>query len=214
MLDAQVDSTEENKQTQQQLLQMINHLKIFHDQQQCHDYVTSFSSQDRLVLIMKSVVTRTKNLIDQINADQKGRTKTEEPLSITIFNATCIADQPTIGLNGHFAHSHLLIDVLLQIESTNKDKNRLITLYKQHFHNNNKYLATVDEFEREHSSNKVLRMQNIDVLFLLRFVINDIYQQLKQHQCQSAVRVHRGQVMSTDELEILRRSIGELISIN
>ena len=51
-LDAQVDSTEENKQTQQQLRQIINHLKTFHDQQQCHDYITSLSSQDRLVLIV------------------------------------------------------------------------------------------------------------------------------------------------------------------
>ena len=62
--------------------------------------------------------------------------------------------------------------------------------------------------------NKALRIQNIDVLFLFRFVINDIYEQLKQHQCQSTVRAYRGQVMSNDELEILQRSIGKLVSIN
>ncbi|CAF1196075.1 unnamed protein product, partial [Adineta ricciae] len=63
---------------------------------------------------------------------------------------------------------------------------------------------------------KALRVQNIEILFLFRFVINDIYRQLKQHQCASPspVRVYRGQMMSSDELEILRRSTGKLISIN
>ncbi len=43
--------------------------------------------------------------------------------------------------------------------------------------------------------NKALRVQNIEVLFLFRFVIVDIYQQLKENQCQSSVRVYRGQVL-------------------
>ncbi|CAF0880744.1 unnamed protein product [Adineta ricciae] len=271
-LDAQIDSTEENKQTQQQLRQIINHLKTFHDKQQCHDCVTSLSSQDRLVLIVsgqygrelvpqihslrqvsaiyvycmnkqaheqwansftkvKSVTTRTKDLIDHIKADQKSRAKTEEPLSINIINATGTSDQSTTELNGHFLHSLLLIDVLLRLKPDDKDKDQLITLCKQHFHDNHSELAFVDEFKREYSSdralwwysrpsfvykmlNKALRVQNIEILFLFRFVINDIYRQLKQHQCASPVRVYRGQVMSSDELEILRRSTGKLISIN
>ena len=92
-------------------------------------------------------------------------------------------------------------------------------------------LALVHEFENEYSSdkalwwytrdsflykmlNKALRVQNIDLLFLFRFVIGDIYQQLKQNQCQSPVRVYRGQVISNDELNTLQQSIGEFISIN
>jgi hypothetical protein len=62
--------------------------------------------------------------------------------------------------------------------------------------------------------NKALRVQNIDLLFLFRFVIGDIYRQLKQYQYQSPIRVYRGQVMSNDELNHLRQSIGEFISIN
>ena len=62
--------------------------------------------------------------------------------------------------------------------------------------------------------NKALRVQNIDLLFLFRFVIKDMYQLLKQYQCQSSVRVYRSQVMSSDELNTLQGSIGELISIN
>ena len=79
-------------------------------------------------------------------------------------------------------------------------------------------LVFVREFEKDYRSdkalwwytrdsflyrmlNKALRVQNIDLLFLLRFVIGDIYQQLKQ-------------VMSIDELNTLRQSIDNLISIN
>ncbi|CAF1098451.1 unnamed protein product [Adineta ricciae] len=270
-LDAQVDSIEENVKTEEQLRQVINHLKTFHDKKQCHDYVTSLSSQDRLVLIVsgqygrelvpqihslrqvsaiyvycvnkqaherwansftkvKRVITRTKDLINHIKVDQKSRAKTEEPLSINISNATGTSDQSTTEINGHFLYS-LLIDVLLRLKPNDKDKHQLITLCKQHFHDNHSELALVGEFEQEYSSdkalwwysrrsfvykmvNKALRVQNIEVLFLFRFVINDIYQQLKQHQCASAVCVYRGQMMSSDELEILRRSIGKLISIN
>jgi len=38
--------------------------------------------------------------------------------------------------------------------------------------------------------------------------------QLKQYQHQSSIRVYRGQVMSIDELNTLRQSIHNLISIN
>jgi hypothetical protein len=62
--------------------------------------------------------------------------------------------------------------------------------------------------------NKALRVQNIDLLFLFRFVIADIYRQLTQNQCQSSVRVFRGQVMSADELNLIRQSVNEFISIN
>jgi len=94
----------------------------------------------------------------------------------------------------------------------------LIQLCKKEYENNPKELVFVGEFEKDYRSdkalwwytrdsflyrmlNKALRVQNIDLLFLLRFVIGDIYQQLKQ-------------VMSIDELNTLRQSIDNLISIN
>ena len=94
----------------------------------------------------------------------------------------------------------------------------MIQLCKKEYENNPKELVFVGEFEKDYRSdkalwwytrdsflyrmlNKALRVQNIDLLFLLRFVIGDIYQQLKQ-------------VMSIDELNTLRQSIDNLISIN
>jgi tetratricopeptide (TPR) repeat protein len=62
--------------------------------------------------------------------------------------------------------------------------------------------------------NKALRTQDIELLFRFRFLINDIYEQLKQYQCRSSMRVYRGQAISRDELKILQKSIKKLISIN
>jgi len=180
---------------------------------------------------IKSVIVELNDLIHVIKQDQQSRVKIEEPLSINIFNVANKADQSTTGLNGNFVHSLLLIDVLIRMKSIESDKKQLIQLCKKKYENNQKELEFVREFEKDYRSdkalwwytrdsflykmlNKALRIQNIDLLFLLRFVIGDIYQQLKQYQHQSSIRVYRGQVMSIDEFNTLRRSINNFISIN
>ena len=62
--------------------------------------------------------------------------------------------------------------------------------------------------------NKALRVQNVQLLYLLRFFIRHLQQQLAQSQCSSPVRVYRGQLMSNDELEGLRNSNGRLLAMN
>jgi len=272
-LDAKVNANEDNRRTQLKLREIINHLKTFDDQNQCHQKILSLSPQDRLVLIVsgrcgrqlvpqihhlrqvssiyvycmdkkaneqwakdfikiKSVIVELKDLIHVIKQDQQSRVKIEEPLSINIFqNSTNKKDQSTTGLNGNFVHSLLLIDVLIRMKSIESDKQQLIKLCKNEYQANNAELILVCEFEKDYRSdkalwwytrdsflyrmlNKALRIQNIDLLFLFRFVIRDIYQQLKLYQQQSPIRVFRGQVMSIDELNTLRRSINNFISIN
>jgi len=272
-LDAKVNTTEDNRNTQLKLREIINHLKTFDDQDECHQRILSLSQEDRLVLIVsgrcgrqlvpqihhlrqvssiyvycmdkkanelwakdfikiKSVIVQLKDLLYVIKQDQQSRVKIEEPLSINIFKTgTNKADQSTTGLNGNFVHSLLLIDVLIRMKSIESDKQQLIQLCQKEYENNQKELEFVREFENDYQAdkalwwytrqsflyrmlNKALRVQNIDLLFLLRFVIGDIYQQLKQYQHQSSIRVFRGQVMSIDELDTLQQSIDNLISIN
>ena len=258
-VDPQVNETEDNRNAQFELKQIINHLKTFDDQNQCHQKILSLSQEDRLILIVsgrcgrqlvpqihhlrqvssiyvycmdkktnelwakdffkiKSVIVQLKDLIRVIKQDQQSRIKIDEPLSINL-------------LNGNFIHSLLLIDVLIRMKSIESDKQQLIQLCKKEYENNQKELVFVGEFEKDYRSdkalwwytrdsflyrmlNKALRVQNIDLLFLLRFVIRDIYQQLKQYQQQSPIRVFRGQVMPIDELNTLRQSINNFISIN
>ncbi|CAF3995019.1 unnamed protein product [Rotaria sordida] len=64
-LDAEVNTKEENKHAQKRLRSIINHLKTFHDQKECQQYITSCSAQDRLVLICSGRLS--KELIPQIH---------------------------------------------------------------------------------------------------------------------------------------------------
>lgn len=177
------------------------------------------------------MVNQLNILINRIRIDQQGRAKVEDPLGFNILNDSNNPDKSTTGVDGHFIHSLLLIDVLIRMRTIEKDKKELIKYCKNIYKGNNTELDLIHEFKHEYTSakatwwysresfvyrllNKALRVQNIDSLFLFRFVITDIYQQLKQNQCQTPVRVYRGQVMSNDELNSLKGSIGKLISIN
>lgn len=62
--------------------------------------------------------------------------------------------------------------------------------------------------------NTFLRIQNIDLLFFLRFFIRDLEQQLKQHKCASYLHICRDHLISIDELQVLKDSVGQLIPIN
>ena len=59
------------------------------------------------ILLKLSVIVQLKDLIHVIKQDQTNRVKTEESLTINIFNATNKTDQSTTGLNGNFVHSLL-----------------------------------------------------------------------------------------------------------
>lgn len=124
-----------------------------------------------------------------------------------------------------------MIDCLLRLKPNPTNKLELINVCRKFYENNPQQLNLIKEFEDNYTStkaiwwytkdsflyrllNKALRIQNIDLLFLFRFIIYDIEQQLKQNQCTSTIRAYRGQLMSNDEINQLKTSIGEYISIN
>ena len=66
-LDAHVNIEKENRHAQKQLRKIINHLKTFDDEVQCEQYISTISSQDRVVLIVsgrlgQSIVPRIHHL--------------------------------------------------------------------------------------------------------------------------------------------------------
>lgn len=161
----------------------------------------------------------------------QNRNQTSEVLSFHIFNTNESPEQSTTGLNGQFLHAQLLIDCLLRLKSTSVDKNEFLEMVYNEYQGNSSVLTIIHEFERDYSSeralwwytretflyrllNKALRVQNIDVLFLLRFFIQDLRQQLDQYQCSSSILVYRGQLMAKEELNLLKNSIGEFIAMN
>jgi tetratricopeptide (TPR) repeat protein len=171
------------------------------------------------------------DLINEIKIDQKNRAKIDEPLSMNISTVGHSSHEPTNGFNSRFVHSLLFIDALIRMKSIDNDKQQLITLCNNEYENNATQLSLVREFEKEYSAdkalwwytrdsflyrmlNKALRIQNIDLLILFHSLIVDIYHQLKENQCLSPIHVYRGHVISDDELNTLRESIGKFIFIN
>jgi tetratricopeptide (TPR) repeat protein len=117
------------------------------------------------------------------------------------------------------------------MKATSADLNELMSICRDAYQGNEEQLSLVREFKNEYSSdqavewytrdsfvyrmlNKALRVQNIHLIFLFRFLIRDLKKQLEKNQCRSRLTVYRGQFMWNEELESLKRSTGKLISIN
>ena len=148
---------------------------------------------------MKAVIVDLDELIQNILSDHKQRkaNKIDEAVSISVFSTGgADEEQSTSGINGHFIHSQLLIDCLIRMKSTSNDKTELISFCRKEYEGNNAELKILEEFERDYSPNdalrwytresclyrflnKVLRVQNIDLLFLFRFFIRDIQRQTR-----------------------------------
>ncbi len=170
-------------------------------------------------------------LIVQIENDQKFRVKVEEQLSINIVSISGDTGVSTTKINGQFVFSQILIDYLLRMKSDERDKHELICLCEKEYNGNKNHLKLLREFQRDYSSdkvlrwytresffykilNKALRTQNIHILFLFRSYIYDIHCQLERYQCKRPLRTYRCQLISVDELCSLKNHIGQFISIN
>ncbi len=180
---------------------------------------------------MKSVITEIDELILRITEDQKMQKKVEEPLSINIFTTSTDGGKSTTELNGEFVFFQLLIDCLLRLKYTQKDKNELINLCETEYEGNHSELNNLREFKEKYLSDNVLRWytrdtffyktlnaalrtQNIHMIFLFRNFISDIQRQLQYNQIKNPLQVYRSQLISTDELDGLKQNIGQFISIN
>ncbi|CAF0711848.1 unnamed protein product [Adineta steineri] len=182
---------------------------------------------------VKSVCDQFNDLINRIQCDHSDRrqNKSDEPLSMSIFDKDNDYEQSTTGLDGRFLQTQLLITCLIKMRTTSTDKDEFILKCREIYKGNDKQLIFIDEFEREYVDehslwwysretflyrllNKALRIQNIDFLFLFRFFIRDIENQLYENRYLSPTRVYRGQLISLDELNILKRSQNKLISVN
>ncbi|CAF1030410.1 unnamed protein product [Rotaria sordida] len=204
----------------------VNSIYVYaKDQVQNEEWTKKFPKIKGVHRTLEAILAKIQS--DQVNI----RFKVDEPLAVSIFTPNSALDKSTTELNSKFIHSEVSIDVLLRMKSNPTDKNDLIDLCKEKYKDNEKELAIVKEFEQNYSPdqalwwytrdsflyrllNKALRVQNTDMIFLFRFFIRDIEQQLEQHKCLTPIRVYRGQLMSNEELKVLKDSIGRFISMN
>ena len=158
-------------------------------------YIILFSLIMIFVLFqVKAVTVQLDDLVSRIKLEQKSYGKLNEPIAISFFSATDDIQQSTMGLNGEFIHYLLLINVLLRMKTVESDKEKLVHLF-QTTPPYNEDDETIDEFDQNYSPDKALwwytrhafvyqllneclRTQDIDRLFLFRFFIRDIDEQL------------------------------------
>ncbi|CAF1352377.1 unnamed protein product [Adineta steineri] len=180
---------------------------------------------------VKAVVVDLDELIIQIKENHKIQKKLEEPLLYKIYTTSASAGQSTMNVDGQFVFSQVLIDCLLRLKSNETDRTELFDSCKNQYEDNHTELNNLHEFKKDYLPNKVLwwytketffyktlnavlRAQDIHMIFLFREFISDICQQLQKYQSNNSLRVYRSQMMATDELEMLKQNIGQLISIN
>lgn len=139
--------------------------------------------------------------------------------------------------NIHFLHTQMLIRQFVHVQPViMNERNELIHRCLQQYQNNPKELNAVEEFDKNYSTdqaiqwytrhsflyrllNKALRIQHLEMLFLLRFFIYDLAQVLntKRHSSSSSsqsMRLYRAQGLSKKELETWMKFVGEFLSIN
>jgi len=175
------------------------------------------------------VLTDSSNLMKAIEKEQETQIRFEEPFPFQIYSMQNRPDRSTTRLNGEFVHSILLIDVLLRMKNKQtNDRKELLNLCRRQYPNQ---ISAIQQFETNYSArtalwwytrdsffykilNDALRKQDIDVIYLFRLIIQDIYHELRKNQCQKSVRVYRGQIMLNNEILILQQSINDFISTN
>lgn len=174
---------------------------------------------------IRLVTSNFDKIISQIRSDHQRQMIYDEPLSFLI------SDRSTGAIDGKFLHSQLLIDVLIGMPFSSNAIRELVSYISPTYKENQTDSLVLDEFMQDYSSdkvvwwysrdsciyrilNKALRVQDPDILFHYRFFIRDLQKQLQALQCQSRMHVYRGQSISLEEIQMLKKSVGEFISMN
>ncbi|CAF1280312.1 unnamed protein product [Didymodactylos carnosus] len=189
---------------------------------------------------IRGVITDSDDLIHKILDDQKYRENRHEATIVfhSVNSTSITTEKSSSELDGNFLWSQLFIEALLRMPATSTLNNRkeLIALCKQIYAGNAAELRLICLFEQTYSPqnavrwytkssfvyrilNKALRVQDIETLIAFRFFIIDLYQQLKHLQQSSMpdkpiTTVYRGQLISRNELNGLKSTVGQYLSFN
>ena len=182
------------------------------------------------------VFVQCSQLVDQISKDQIVRTRAEERVSVSVISSNT---QDLQTRNAMFMWFQLFIEVLFRMHHKASDRKELTQLCRDFYRGNQQHLEVIEEFEKHYTAekaiwwytrdacfyrllNKALRVQDFDTLFAFRVLITDISNQIKREYenyirtngDRNFIRVYRGQLISDDELELMKNSIGEFLSMN
>ncbi|CAF1622979.1 unnamed protein product [Adineta ricciae] len=179
---------------------------------------------------IRDVFSQRDQLLQRIQVDYTERSlqKLDEPFVYSIFTTNT---NQSASMNTNFIHFQILIDCLICIKSSPNDRKDLIGRCKQQYRQKTNESTVLEEFEKDYRSErcllwytrctfldrilkKALQVQNIEILLLFRFLIQDLVEQFKANKSLSSQRVYRAQLLSKAELDLLQKQTGEFLSMN
>lgn len=170
-------------------------------------------------------MVKLNDLIERIRSERSKRNQNEVdeffPLSIYQENT----------YNEQFIYSQLLMDLLLRLKPATHDRTRFLAHCKEQYREIDHELQLIEQFQNEYSPtnalnwymkdsflyrvlSRIVRLENLDHLFISRFVFQDISQAIGKNKCPSNIRVYRCQLLTKDEIRFLENSLGCLMSTN
>ncbi|CAF3234448.1 unnamed protein product [Rotaria sp. Silwood2] len=143
---------------------------------------------------------------------------------------------------GLFIWSHFLMHILCNMKHGKRAKKDMLHFARQHYINNKRELAKINEFRKIYTIDKAiewytkdsffyrllngaLRSENFEVIYKFRSFIADLHQQLKtMHQTyvdqlfssadKNVFEVYRGQLLPKSEFEKLKQNINGFVAMN
>ncbi|CAF1532749.1 unnamed protein product [Didymodactylos carnosus] len=188
-----------------------------------------------------TVLTDSNELVSVVKSNQEKFQKLEElsSLPLSVYDSSAASSSKTenssSGLNGDFLWFQFFIEVLLRMDKMEEDRQELVQLCQKTQAGNATQLQIVKEFEEMYHPgnaawwytrqsciyrmlNKALRCQDLDTLLAFRSFITDLFRQLNDLQnnadLSSLQQLYRGQLMSKQELDRMKSSVGKYISMN
>ncbi|CAM4818360.1 unnamed protein product [Rotaria magnacalcarata] len=157
------------------------------------------------------------DLLAKLSHDHVSRKNIDESdLSVSFHNNT---DKSHTSLNGSFLWLQLYLEVLLRMEPSASAKAELVQICRKHYQGNDRELMKVEKFDQTYVPsdavtwytrdcfiyrliNKALRVQDTNLLFAFRFLILDIFNQLRAEKSRlrrssgNIIQCYRGQMIT------------------
>ncbi|UJR17447.1 hypothetical protein I4U23_004342 [Adineta vaga] len=190
---------------------------------------------------IENVFSDKQLLLNKLNNDVK-LFSNQLPLPMTFFNNIDdnVKEKSVKDLSNesqYFMYMHLFIEILLRHSQRNEAEQEFLDEVRRCYDSNKKQLEIIDQFKQDYepnqairwytrdcfiyrSLNQALRYQDFDKIYKFRYIIKDLYKQLKQLYNEQSLElkkfniVYRGQFMRRNELNIFEVNQGKLVSMN
>jgi tetratricopeptide (TPR) repeat protein len=188
---------------------------------------------------IKEVFNDITLIYDRFKQDTTKDEKQNDSFAISFLSSSDISSHDVNRQDPSFMYFQLLKDIILKdclMESEEQTKTDMLSYCRSIYVDCPNTIVVLDEFEKDFIPelsiywytkecflykmlNKALWTPQADVLYKLRYFLRHLYYQIlseasKQREHLSSMTVYRGQSMSVDQIEKLKRNIGGFLSFN